>query len=134
MKKILLVFASIMLIVITGCGYSPDSDDVVNEYGKITNIEVFQQFVKNAKQGKQDKIRIVHYTDEGDPILRDVEYDGEKFTSKVDSSRDKYGSRGKSSITCKALNIEEDGKTKIYELKECDKPDSNPTLLVIRDY
>ncbi|GEL76085.1 DUF4362 domain-containing protein [Tenuibacillus multivorans] len=132
MKKVIWILL-LFTLVVSGCGYSPDKDDIVNEYGKVTNIVAFQNFIDNVKNDKEDKIRIVNYTDEGDPILHDVNYNGEAFISKLDFSRDKYSSGGTSTVTCKSLDIEGKEETKIYKLIECNQDNSQPTLLIIRE-
>lgn len=121
------------MFIAAGCGYSPDKNDVVNEYGKNANIEVFQQFVTDAKKGKKTEVRIVNYTDEGDPVLHDIHYNGEEFTSKLDFSRDKYSKGGTSTATCSSLDTEVKEEAKIYKLTGCDQIDTEPTLLVIRE-
>jgi hypothetical protein len=67
-----------LTLVISGCqtngqsnnnpDYEPESGDVVDKHGNISNLDKFNMFVDHIKQGEKDKIRIVHYTKEGDAI------------------------------------------------------------------
>jgi hypothetical protein len=76
----------LLLILITGCSYNPSDEDIVDSHGEITNSEKFMKFVENVNQGREDKIRVVRYTIEGDPMLHDLEYDGEIITSTTDTT------------------------------------------------
>jgi hypothetical protein len=67
-KAIWFVF---ILILILGCSYNPSDEDIVDSHGEITNIEKFMKFVENVNHGREDKIRVVRYTTEGDPIKGD---------------------------------------------------------------
>jgi hypothetical protein len=66
--------------------------DVVETHGRIENIKRLDEFTLNVQNDKQDNVRLVRYTIEGDPILHDLAYDGEKVEFKLDSTRDQYGS------------------------------------------
>lgn len=63
--------------------YVQSPEDVVN-HGNITNIDKFFAFIENVNRGIEDKIRVVTYTEEGGPMLIDLEYDGEVIHSKTD--------------------------------------------------
>lgn len=87
-----------LAFIISGCqsnittDYEPESGDILDEHGYITNLDKFNAFVDHVQQGKKDKIRIVHYTIEGDAILQDLDFDGKSIHSTFDSTRDEYGS------------------------------------------
>lgn len=87
-----------LAFIISGCqsnittDYEPESGDILDEHGDITNLDKFNAFVDHVQQGKKDKIRIVHYTIEGDAILQDLDFDGKSIHSTFDSTRDEYGS------------------------------------------
>jgi hypothetical protein len=49
----------------------PSDEDIVDSHGEITNIEKFMKLVENVNHGREDKIRVVRYTTEGDPIKGD---------------------------------------------------------------
>jgi hypothetical protein len=74
-------FVFILLILISGCSYNPSDEDIVDSHGEITNLEKFMKFVENVNQGIEDKIRVVRYTIEGDPMLHDLDFDGKTNVS-----------------------------------------------------
>lgn len=127
-KAIWFVF---ILIFISGCSYNPSDEDIVDSHGEITNIDKFMKFVENVYQGNEDKIRIVRYTTEGDPLLHDLEYDGEIITSTTDTTRDEFGSGSISTATCKSINVKKTDETTDYILSGCDKTDRDNSILVI---
>jgi metal-dependent hydrolase (beta-lactamase superfamily II) len=59
------------------------------------NIERFHEFLRNTSNKKEDKIRITSYSKEGDPIFKDLVFDGEKYHYTYDNSHDWYGGRDK---------------------------------------
>ena len=129
MKKV--IWVVLILILISGCSFNPSDEDVVDSHGEITNIEKFIEFVENVNQGREDKIRVVRYTIEGDPMLHDLEYDGETITSTTDTTRDEFGDGSISTATCKSINVKETDETTDYILSGCDKTDRDNSILVI---
>ena len=63
-------------------------------YYSVYNKEYLDNFIENTKHDAQNRvassIRIVATTVEGNLILYDLSYDGEKYTLKSDYTRDKY--------------------------------------------
>lgn len=70
------------------------------------NLEKITQFIKDADQSKDSKLRITSYTKEGDAIIHDLHFDGNRFRYSFDNSRDKFGgeTKGKSETTCLKLD------------------------------
>ncbi|MCA0985674.1 DUF4362 domain-containing protein [Guptibacillus algicola] len=102
MKKILFILLSSILL--GGCSFTPSNSDIVIGLGsEITNLDTFELFLENVNGGKTDRIRIVSYTDEGDPIIKDVSYDGSSIYAETDTTRDKFGPSRVESITCKSI-------------------------------
>jgi hypothetical protein len=129
MKKVIRFM--FLLILISGCSYNPSDEDIVDSHGQITNLEKFMKFVENVNQGREDKIRVVRYTTEGDPILHDLEYDGEIITSTIDTTRDEFGTASVSTATCKSITVKETDETTNYLLSGCDKTDRNNSIIEI---
>lgn len=100
--------------------YKQSPEDVIDMHGDITNLDKLLTFSENVNRGKQDKIRIVSYTIEGDPILHDLEYDGNVINLTIDSRRDKYGSGSVETTICKSIEIEETEENTDYFLVGCD--------------
>ena len=57
---------------------------------KVGNLDKFNLFIENVKNGVKDKIRITSYTKEGDPIFYNLD----------DSSQDSYGGSETRTATC----------------------------------
>lgn len=78
-----------------------ENGDYVDIHGEIFNEEAMTEFLKDVDNSKTAYIRTVAYTIEGDPIITDFSYNGEKFMAQIDNTRDKYG---KSQIVEKEFN------------------------------
>ncbi|WP_341357380.1 DUF4362 domain-containing protein [Rossellomorea sp. y25] len=74
---------------------------------------------------------IVSYTDEGDPILHDLEFDGILIHSVRDSRRDTFGNGEIMEMTCKKIEHVEDGTMakNMYNLADCNKNDADDSVL-----
>ena len=151
MKRIL-VFIGILLFILSGCQsnqinqvseppdntkqnnipeYVQSPDDIVDMHGDIANLDRFFTFLENVNQGMKDKIRVVRYTEEGDPMLHDLDYDGEVIQSTTDTRRDKFGSGSINTATCKSIDIKEKDRRTDYNLTGCDNTNRDNTILVI---
>ena len=64
-------------------------NDVIVKGVGTSNLDKFEQFVMNVDQGEVDKIRIVQYTDEGDPVFQTLEHSGKDILYVLDSRQDK---------------------------------------------
>lgn len=64
-------------------------NDVIVKGIGTSNLDKFEQFVMNVDQGEVDKIRIVQYTDEGDPVFQTLEHSGKDILYVLDSRQDK---------------------------------------------
>ncbi|WP_246288906.1 DUF4362 domain-containing protein [Bacillus haikouensis] len=119
------------VVVKSGKDYKPASTDVLNRHGKIENLEQFEMFVENVQNGKKDNVRIVSYTVEGDPILQDLEFDGETIQSVEDSRMDAYGNGEVTKMSCEEIEYatEQDLAANVYNLKQCNKKQYNETVL-----
>ncbi|MBC6975210.1 DUF4362 domain-containing protein [Bacillus sp. Xin] len=99
-----------------------EKNDVIAKGHEISNLHKFEKFITNVEKGDRDKIRIVNYTDEGDPIFQTLEYDEKEISYSLDSSYDKFAGKDKGiySDTCKKVikDIREDIR---YTLHDCKK-------------
>ncbi|MDQ1147753.1 hypothetical protein QE429_004580 [Bacillus sp. SORGH_AS 510] len=126
-----LILISILLF---GCGnYNPSDDDVVDLHGEITNFNKFQQFLNNIKLGNKQKIRVVRYTNEGDPLIHDLEYDGKKIISTIDTTRDEFGEQKIDTTSCKSIDIKEEENRIEYVLLGCKNTKRQNTILILRN-
>jgi hypothetical protein len=132
-----------LTLVISGCqtngqsnnnpDYEPESGDIVDKHGNISNLDNFNMFVDHIKQGEKDKIRIVHYTKEGDAILYDLDFDGKTIHSTLDSTRDEYGSGSITNARCKSIAVIETNTILEYVLEECDSNEREFSVLTIEE-
>ncbi|BDH60408.1 hypothetical protein MTP04_05380 [Lysinibacillus sp. PLM2] len=149
MKKIYYLTLTITLILLMGCqnventveneitsdneavlDYVPSSEDVISMHGDIDNIERFEAFFNHVEKGQKDNIRIVNYTTEGDPILQEVDYDGENIKVTTDSRRDSYGQGSISQNTCRKINVVEKLERTDYQLEGCKNQLDNMLLVI----
>ncbi len=112
-------------------GYQPSSTDVVNTHGDVKNLERYLEFHNNVKAGSPDKIRIASFTEEGDAIIHEMEFDGSVIHSVRDSRRDKFGQGEVVEMTCKSIEYVEDGMmaNNMYDLVGCDKEDVDKSVI-----
>ncbi|WP_096153612.1 MULTISPECIES: DUF4362 domain-containing protein [Bacillus] len=151
MKKIF-VFIGTLLFILSGCQsneiiqsnepsnntrqdnipkYVQSSEDIVDMHGDITNIDKFLTFLENVNLGVKDKVRVVRYTEEGDPMLHDLEHDGEIILSTTDTRRDTFGSGSINTATCKSIEIKDGERRTDYDLTGCDQTNRDNSILVI---
>ena len=63
---------------------------IVMNSNVVYHIEELDNFIKNIENKKEDEIRIVEYTIEGQPIITNLEYKDNKFILKTDNRRDGF--------------------------------------------
>ena len=94
-KRVVLILSFMFLLMgLLGCQQNSESNnpkkpynseeaiengDVVNSHGEISNLDKFENFIKNVESGAKDEIRITMYTHEGDPIFYNLNYAVTKF-------------------------------------------------------
>ena len=78
--------------------YSPEeaveSGDYVDVQGDISNKDTMTDFLTKVENCEETFLRTVTYTADGDPIIYDFYYDGEKFTVTTDYTRYPRGTFG----------------------------------------
>ncbi|MFJ8219922.1 DUF4362 domain-containing protein [Bacillus cereus] len=96
------------------------SDVIVKEVGT-SNLDKFEQFVMNVDQGKVDKIRIVQYTHEGDPILQTLERSENDILYVSDNRKDQFAGedKGLHKDSCKRIVKEQRESQTAYRLIDC---------------
>jgi PBP1b-binding outer membrane lipoprotein LpoB len=130
MKRI--IWFTLLLLLMSGCSYNPSDEDIVDTHDQITNLDKFMTFIKNVNDRKEDKIRVVRYTIEGDPMLHDLDYDGEIITSTTDTTRDEYGKGSVITADCTSIDVIETIEGTEYNLSGCNKTNRDNSILVIR--
>jgi hypothetical protein len=133
--KFLCVFSTILLsMILFGCQQKSTTDnpkkpyhskeaikngDILDDHGKISNLDKFKQFMKNVNNGVKDKVRITSYTKEGDPIFYNLDYNGKKIKYTYDDSQDSYGGSGEESATCSDMESINNENGVEYHLSKC---------------
>lgn len=117
-----------------GNGPAPkiSNKDIIEAHGKLENIERLDSFVKNVNHKVKDKVRLVRYTIEGDPILHTLDYDGSKLSFTVDTTEDKFGQGEVKTYACKNITKEETNVQTQYFLEGC--PNNEMGELLKIDY
>ncbi len=142
MKKILPFVP--LFFMLTACGdenphsqetsspspFTPSEQDVVNEHGNITNLTRFEDFFTSVQQSKKDAVRIIAYTTEGDPIIKDVQFNGSTIKYTLDTTRDGYGQQEVTITNCKSIEKIETDETTKYQIAGCEN-ETDGTLLVV---
>ncbi|SFB07907.1 MULTISPECIES: DUF4362 domain-containing protein [unclassified Bacillus (in: firmicutes)] len=112
-------------------GTTGGSDEIVERHGGLENIERLDKFITNVEKGLKDKVRLVRYTIEGDPIYHNIDYDGENLDYTVDNSEDEYGAGEVENYICKKIEMQETSTQMTYSLNGC--PDSMEILTISYD-
>ncbi|KAA0774295.1 DUF4362 domain-containing protein [Bacillus wiedmannii] len=118
-------FICLFLFSLVACS-QPNIDidkknDVIVKRAGISNLDKFEKFVLNVDQGKVDKIRIVQYTHEGDPIFQTVEHSENDILYVLDNRKDQFAGehKGLHKDSCKSI-VKEQGELEItYRLIDC---------------
>jgi hypothetical protein len=97
-KKELVLFVVICLLIFTSCAKKTDgydksvgSDDTItHDINGTSNADRLLKFTDNIKKGKKDRINIIKYTTEGDPIIAQLYFNGKNIEAVVDNTKDKF--------------------------------------------
>lgn len=105
MKKILLLFLAMSILLCVGCKADSipanypsqtaiDNGDVVTVGMSSYNVGKLASFIDSTQNGKKDSIRITRYTTEGDPVITTLTFDGKTINYTNDTTRDHFGNHG----------------------------------------
>lgn len=74
------------------------------------------RFINNFQNNNRDYIRITSYTLEGDPVFRELQFDGKDIQYKYDNSKHAYGGndKGIKQDICKKITQQDEAKKFIY--------------------
>ena len=111
--------------------YTKTSDDIIDKHGNLENKERFDQFFNNVQQGIDDRIRIVRYTTEGDPIIYSYEFENEGINVTIDTRRDGYGQGNIIHKICTSIKVNEDNERINYKLEGCSPSIGDHIILII---
>ncbi|RKF44839.1 hypothetical protein BCY92_17555 [Bacillus wiedmannii] len=96
-------------------------NDVIVKRAGISNLDKFGRFVLNVEQGEVDKIRIVQYTHEGDPIFQTLEHSENDILYVSDNRKDQFAGedKGLHKDSCKRIVKEQRESQTAYRLIDC---------------
>ncbi|WP_186763782.1 DUF4362 domain-containing protein [Planomicrobium sp. CPCC 101079] len=101
----------------------------MDRHGELTNEERFTAFLKNVTLEKKDRINIISFTTEGDPIGNELIFDGSMIKLVVDSTKDQFGSGKVTEIMCKTIKEAESAEQIDYVLEGCNEGDGDIIVL-----
>ncbi|MGD6858228.1 DUF4362 domain-containing protein [Bacillus infantis] len=142
MKKLFPIYILLLPLLLLACqtqeepaaklpDYKPSEDDIVSMHGDIENLDRFFSFITNVQKGSEETIRVVRYTEEGAPILHDLEYDGQVIHFILDTRRDGFGPRTIEERECRSVNVEKGEKRTNYALTGCGWSKEDYSILTI---
>jgi len=111
--------------------YIKTLDDIIDTNGKLENKERFDEFFNSVQQERDDSIRVVKYTTEGDPIIYGYEFENEVINVTIDTRRDGYGQGKIIHKTCTSIIVNEDKEKTSYELDGCTPSIGDNIILTI---
>lgn len=124
MKKAGVIFLACLLLV--GCQNKHDSfpqEDTVKilNGAERENLQRLGRFLQNFQQLKPDRVKVIFYTTEGDPIYQDLKFDGKAIKSIYDTTEDQYGSGEVIETMCTEFKSKETVGKLSYFLAGCEK-------------
>ncbi|MGD6968732.1 DUF4362 domain-containing protein [Rossellomorea vietnamensis] len=132
MRKLYSTF--IVLFLLSGCGqYSPSKHDVVNTHGNIENLRLLENFIENVSMDRDSKVRVVNYTDEGDPIIHDLNYSNDLITSVKDTREDEFGDQLVMENVCESIKKIDKNNLTFYQLQGCNGKETVIHVTIISD-
>lgn len=148
MRTITRISVLILLLFVSGCNngqksidsnmhkdspppYSKTADDIIDTHGMLENKERLDEFFNNVQQGKDDHIRVVKYTIEGDPIIYSYELENKVINVTIDTTRDAYGHGEIVHKTCTSMMVNEETEKTSYVLDGCTPSVGDHIILTI---
>ena len=130
-RFLFLAISFLLVMIMAGCSeneaYGSEEaikrGDIVYQ-NEVINLERFEQFLSNLSKNKEDKIRVTGYTDEGDPIFQDLQFDGKFIQYRFDNSNDEFAGndRGIQTDVCTKIIEKENAQGTVdYLVSGCSK-------------
>jgi hypothetical protein len=112
MKKYLILAVVISILIFSvynkqGAKYNKsvsENDTISYSLNGNSNTDRLTKFIDNVDKGIKDRINLVRYTTEGDPIITQLYFNGEVIQIANDNSKDKYRGQDKSKIIYNKIN------------------------------
>ncbi|MBM7703911.1 DUF4362 domain-containing protein [Metabacillus iocasae] len=121
MKKKLCYLSIIAIFgVLSGCNeFELKETDVVIEEDNVTNKQSFEQFVEHVTANKESNVRLVTYTENGEPLLHHLDYKDEMITLNVEKTEGNAKERTVSKTSCESIRVDETLNKVDYSLTGC---------------
>lgn len=111
MKKYLILVITVSMLIFSACNkqeenyYKSNSKDDTITYNLKGNVNAdrLTKFIDNVDRGIKDRINLVRYTTEGDPIITQLYFNSEDIQISTDNSKDKFGGSDKNKIIYNTL-------------------------------
>jgi hypothetical protein len=79
-------------------------DTITYTLNENPTTERLQKYIENVGNKKKDKINIIRYTIEGDPITTEFNFNGKNIIIAMDISKDRFGGQDKDNIIYTTIN------------------------------
>lgn len=112
MKKLALICITLCMLMLSACTNNEksykekldQSDTITYSAVSAENTDRLQKFTDNIDAGKKDRINLVRFTTNGDPIITQLHYTGKLIEITVDNSQDRSGSNDNDKIIHQTIN------------------------------
>lgn len=139
MKRWVMAIASLVCLAACSQDTGPQADQaekdhtdqVVIGHNAIENADRFHAFSKRLSHQQKDEIRIIQRTIEGDPIYKNIRYDGKKYEYTHDNREDAYGSKEVTTDTCGDFRVIETNTETTALLEKCENRIDSITLFTL---
>lgn len=129
MKKRFFVVLLITSIFLSACS-KPDFELKESDVVDGNNFKNFTDFLEHVNEKEEDDIRIINYTNEGDPLIWNLSFDGKIISAEYDMSYDKWGSGKIHYNKCESILEEKKENYTEYKLTGCKNEKLIKSLLI----
>jgi len=107
-----------------------NNGDVVNLHGRISNLDRWNQFLKDVAKGTPTEVHVTSYTIEGGAIFQDLNYDGTAIEYSFDNTKDAFGTPMRTIAYCKGITQSKVEHGTQYTLAQCDQDEQSFSFTV----
>lgn len=115
MKRYNIIMITICIVMTVSCSKKNEYYDksissentITYEFDETINIDRLQKFIDKVNNDKEDRINLIKYTVEGDPIITQLYYTGDIIEIAIDRSNDEFGGQDKDIIEQNSIDSKE---------------------------
>lgn len=112
---IILTLIAICILINVSCSKQNEYYDksissentITYEVDETINSDRLQKFIDKVNNNKEDRINLIKYTIEGDPIITQLHCNGDTIEIAIDRSKDEFGGKDKDIIDKNSIDIKE---------------------------